>query len=278
MSNLLHTLADDWHKPNPYYKLIESVVPSSPYKFKIEDILLGIYVDEHHGKKLYRNSSKYTLYDMDIERAEFDIKKLKADMKREEDNLEKLCKKMEELQKFLDGTEDQEEEEEEEEEEEQEEVSHRGLKLEKSRQPKTMSGKEAEKQKKLEEQKNLRLAKSTKSAMATCQEKLMDMGEKFEILEKKKYLYTEYRKADWFYQDSMKQIVLKYDKSQDIVILIQDINTMYDEYQRLKKRVTPREPCQGEGKDLCKIHYLPLYLTVLSNEGFKHVWKCHASP
>lgn len=274
MSNLLHTLAHDWHNPHPYWKVIEAVAPTSPYKQNIEDILLSIYVDDHHGKKLYRTPMKHTLYDMDIDKAEFDIKKLEAEIKREEDAFEKLCKKMEEVQKFLDGTDEEEEEEGEEEEEE----THHGIKQEKGRQPKAISGKEAEKQKKLEEQKNLRLAKSTKSAMATCQEKLMDMREKCDTLQKKKYLYTEYRKADWFYQDSMKKIVLKYEKSQDIQVLIQDIHKMYDEYQALKKRVAPMEPCQGERKDLCKIHYLPLCLTVLSNEGFKHVWKCDMSP
>ena len=39
MSNLLHTLAHDWHNPHPYWKVIEAVAPTSPYKQKIEDIL-----------------------------------------------------------------------------------------------------------------------------------------------------------------------------------------------------------------------------------------------
>lgn len=274
MSNLLHTLADDWHNPHPYWKVIETVAPETRYKQKIEDILLGIYVDDHHGKKLYRTPTKHTLYDMDIDRCEFDIKKLEAEMKREEDTLKKLCTKMEELQTFLDGT----NEEEEEEEEEAEEEVHQIPKQEKGRQPKAISGKEAEKQKKLEEQKNLRLAKSTKSAMATSQEKLIDIQKKCETLETKKFLYTEYRKADWFYQDSMKKIVEKYDKSQDFEMLIQDINKMYGEYEGLKRRVAPKVPCEGEGKDLCKVHYLPLFATKYTEKGVPYVFKCSLSP
>lgn len=274
MSNLLHTLADDWHKPHPYYNLIESVVPTSPYKFKIEDILLGIYVDEHHGKKLYRTPAKHTLYDMDIDKCEFDKKRLEGEMKREGDTLEKLCKKMEDLQKFLDGTDGDDDEEEEEEEEE----VHHGVKQEKGKEIKAMTGKQAEKQKKLEEQKNLRLAKSTKSAMATSQQKLMDMQKEHDTIERKRSVYTEYRKADWLYQAEMKKIILKYDKSQDVESLIRDIQAVYEHYQTLRKRAAPDQPCEGEGNDLCKVHFLPLFATKHTEKGIAYAFQCNATP
>jgi hypothetical protein len=275
MSNLLKTLGDDWHNPHPYWRLIESLLPASPYIEEIEKCLTGIYVEGHYDYKLYKNTNKYTLYDTDIEQSEMTKKNLEMDMKRESESLEKLCKKMEELQEFLNGVEGYGQALEEDEEEEEVEVAHTHVsRQEKGRQPKALGGKDAAKAKKLEEQKKMLLAKSTKSAMATCQQKLLDMQQEIEKQELMSKLYKGYREADWFYQASMRKIVLKYASSNDLETLIREVDRLLTDYKAMRQRVAPKESCRGEGTGLCETHLLPLYVTKRTEKGVPLVWKC----
>jgi hypothetical protein len=276
MSNLLKTLGDDWHHPHPYWKLIQSVVPSSNHIEEIEKCLTSIYVEGHYDYKLYKNTTKHTIYDLDISKAEMMKKEVEDSMKRESDSLEKLCKKMEELQKFLDGVESDKEEEEEEEEEEEITVKARGLQQEKGKQAQTqpLTGKETERAKKLDLQKKMHLAKSTKTLMANAQQKLFDLqkeSEKHDLLIR---LYSGYRDSDFYYQSAMKKIVLEYESSQDLEKLIHDIDMFLTEYKKMRKRVAPPIPCQGEGKNLCEAHLLPLGPTKWTEKGIPCAFAC----
>jgi len=275
MSNLLKTLGDDWHAPHPYLKLIQTVVPTSSNVEDIENYLTQVYVEEHYDYKLYKNPSKHTVYDHDIDRSEVLKKKVQEEMKRESETLEKLCKKMEELQQFLDGIEGYGEALEDDAEEEEEIVQ--APRQEKGKQPKAqvLSGKEAVKAKKLEEQRQMKLAKSTKSSMATCQQRLLDLQEEAEKHDLLIRLYTGYRNADWYWQTIMKKIVANYSVSKDIETLIRDIDVGLTEYKRMRKRSAPNEPCKGEGEGLCQTHLLPLHTIRWSEKGVSIAFACN---
>ena len=262
MTDLLTTLGDDWHTPHVYAKLILSVVPNTTHLEDIEHCLTGIYVDSHYDFKLYKNTSKYTVYDLEIDVCEGKKKNILDQQAREEEAFENLCKKLQEIQVQLPEHAESMNQEEEEEDEEEEEIEHAPQKM-KGAQPKPKSGQiskatllaEREKMQKLKKQYT-----TTKSCMATSQEKLVALQAELDELERKSIVYRGYQQANWYYLTAMRNIVLNYEKNKDIQELIQRLENMLVVYNDMRCRVAPQGPCQGLS-GLCKTHYLPLHPT-----------------
>lgn len=277
MSTLLQSLAEDWHNPHPYWKFIHHVVPSSSYTYEIENILLGIHEAEHYNFKLYKSTGKYSLFDDEIQKYEFLIKKLDEDKKREEETFEKLCKKMEELQ----GVESHLETPSHQgggDEEEEEDVVDLAPQKEKGAQPKAKVSKESPRTTKANLQHQIMLAKSTKSSMATIQQKLMDMTLERESFESRLNAYKEYQTIDWQRQVAMRKFVLQYEKDKHLESLVQQIDKMLTDYYAMRIRVASKESCSGEPKELCKSHHLPLYVLKYTDKGDPALVQCTLYP
>jgi hypothetical protein len=277
MSNLLQSLAENWHNPHPYWKYVDHVVPSSSYKFGIENILLSICNDEHYDFKLYKSTSKHTLFDNEIDRYEYLIKKLQEEKKHEEELFEKLCKKMEELQGEVPQTEITTNQEEEEEEEEEEVVDLAPQKT-KGAQPKAKVSKESPRTTQANLKHQIMLAKSTKSSMATSQQKLMDITAELDLMESRLNLYREYQKIDLYRSAALRKFVLEYEKQKNLETLIRQLDELLQDYFAMRIRVAPKEPCSGEPKALCKSHHLPLYVLKYTEKGDPSVVQCTVYP
>ena len=261
MTDLLTKLGDDWHTPHVYAKLILSVVPNTTHLQDIEHCLTGIYVDSHYDYKLYKSKSKYTLYDNELDKCEFQKRDIEKQQKREEEAFENLVKKMKEIQAELPEHADTlvEDEEEEEETEEEEVVVHKSQQS-KGTQPKAKDGKTSKAAMLAEKEKRLKLQKqftTTKTCMATSQEKLMHLQQDLDEAETKIRIYKGYQQANWYYLDTMRSIVISYETNKDIQELIHQLEKLLVSYDGMRRRVAPPDVCTGE-KAMCQTHYLPL--------------------
>lgn len=272
--SILKTLGDDWHNYHPYYKLILSSAPDTKHVEEIEKLLFAIYEAEHYGFKKYTTSVVGTIYDMDIDTWKGRITKLTDEMKKEEETLEKLTKKFEELEGFIrPGSQEGEEEE-----EEDDEVDDTPAPKEQGKQrviATAKNSKNAQLAAKEEAKKKAHLAKVTKSNMATSQQKLMDMQKELLLLEKRITYYGHYQYADIGHQRSFRRLALDYEKDLDAAKLIRGISEMLDYYHMIRRRYISDAPCSGTYKGLCDTHYLPLYPTAYSKDG--DVTSCHCS-
>lgn len=279
MSNLIIQLGDDWHNPHPYERLIRSVLPTSSYDdmYEIEKCLLKVYEAEHYEFKIFKDKGKATVYDVDISRAEGRMSALEGERKRDEEAFERLCKKLEEtIQEqrkhgFL--QEDAPEEEAEQEEEDELSAYEVNKDLQVNKDSKKTNKEEARKRRELES----RLAstvKSTKSSMATMQQKLIDYQKEFEMLEKKKEYYEHYRNAALWYQNSMRKVVLDYEMNKDVEALVKGINDVLSYYEMLRRRYVSKDPCKGTTNELCESHFLPLTPVKYSEKGDAIDWRC----
>jgi hypothetical protein len=278
--DLLTKLGDDWHSPHVYAKLILSVLPDTKNLEEIEHCLTGIYVDSHYDYKLYKNTSKYTVYDLEIDMCEHKKKEVLEKQKREEEAFETLCKKLQEIQVQLPEHAATMVDEEEEEEEEEEVVIHKSQ-LSKGAQPKTKEGQTSKAAMLAEKAKIQKLQKqytTTKSCMATSQEKLMTLQNEADELDLKSIVYKGYQQANWYYLSTMRTIVLSYEKTKDITELIKRLDTMLNEYNAMRRRVAPHGVCSGEDK-LCKTHYLSLVpMKYVEKDGRPYDFRCVMYP
>ena len=276
MSDILITLGDDWHNPHPYAGFISSILPGLSFNLivEIEKFLLRVYEAQHYEFKTFKDKSKATIYDLDISRAENQINTLKGDQKKEEEGFERLCKKLQDTiqeQRKQGFIKDENYEQEEEEEEEEEEVDYN---IEKDVQVKQKNSKEEAKKRRELEVKLATAVKSTQTAMATVQQKLIDYQKEIENLEKKKKYYEHYKDASWYYQGASRKLVLEYEQKRDLEALVKGFHDVLSYYIMLRRRYVPSDPCKGEGKSLCETHLLPLSCTKWSEKGDPIVWKC----
>lgn len=253
-NSLLQRLGGDWHAINPYIPLIESVVPNTKYALDIQDVLYGLYVDEHNNFKQSKGVSKDSLYSDEALFSEGKVKTLQEEMKKEEKILETLAKKFEEVQEYLvhtsNGSDDGEEED-----DYMAAPQERGKGNMIKTKAKKLSPQEAAKI--LQEKKNVMIARSTKTAMATSQQKLLDFQHDIEKLEKKKTYYEHYHFALYGRQCGMKKLVLAYEKDRDIKALIQGIDELLTYYYIMRGRYVPSDKCEGDYNGLCGTHLLP---------------------
>lgn len=263
--SLLNRLGENWHADNVYVPIISSVVPNTKHLMKIQDVLYTLYVDEHYSFKNCKNISKSTLYSDEVESAEFRMKQLDEEMKREGDTLEKLAKKFEELEPYLEHSSNYNDEDDEDDDDGNyvAQPKERGAKLQTK--GKKMTPQEAAKI--LEEKRKTQQAKNTKSAMATSQEKLMTLQSEIEMLEKKIEYYRHYHSAQYGRQCHLKRLVLAYEKDMNLEALIKGLDDMTDYYEMIRRRYVPSGPCKGEYKELCQTHLLPLGPPILSEKG-----------
>lgn len=261
MSNLLKKLGDNWHTEDAYIGLIESIVPNSEHKKAIQNLLLELYVDEHNDYKLFRSKGTHTIYDDDIVECSYRKKETEEALEKEEKHFKKLLEKFQQMEAPETSTE--EEVDEEDEEEEVVEVSNKG------------KGQKACKRTiKSEAKHKAMLVKGIKTSMASSQEKLRDLNEYIQQLDKKAEFFTYYQKASQQYQRSTREDVQKYIQSKDLEQLIRDLDASVGYYEMMMRRYVPKMACRGEEKGICETHLLPLSMTVYPNEGFKRVWKC----
>lgn len=272
--SILKSLADDWHRSNPYHKLILSAAPETKHVEQIEKLLFAIYEAEHYGFKKYATSAVYTIYDMDIDMWKAKISRLHVETKKEEETLEKLTKKFAELEGFI-RPEDVEEEEDDEEAEETPAPKEQGKQHVIATAKSTKSAQLAAKE---EAKKKAHLAKVTKSNMATAQQKLIDMQKEVLQLEKRVAYYGHYQYADIGHQQTFRRLALAYEKDQDVKKLIQGISDMLDYYHMIRRRYIPEGPCAGSPKGLCETHCLPLYATSYTKDGHVATSECSLHP
>lgn len=264
MSNLLKTLGDDWHADHVYRPLIDKVVPTSENKKAIELALIEIYVAEHYDFKTFRSSGSNTIYDDDIEICKAVKKETEDALKREEETFRKLLEKFQQLETPEPL---KEEEGEEEEEEDLVEVNRKGK-----------GQKMCKRSLKAEEQHKQMLAKGAKSSMASSQQKLMELNEYIQQLDKKAEYFTHYQKAARYYQRSMKATVESYASTKDVDALIKELDSLISYYEMMMRRNVPDDSCDGVVPGLCTTHLLPLHAVKYTSKGEPDVVKCKISP
>jgi hypothetical protein len=293
MTTLLKKLGDNWHADHVYQPLIHQIVPTSQNKKAIENLLIELYVDEHNDFRLFKNKGVSTIYDDDIDVCKARKKETEEALKREEEAFRKLLEKFQQLEPPEVSSHEQVDEEEDEEEVEVEvEVNQKGKGLASSgpgRQglatpglatpsQKTQDQKACKRSLKAEEQHKRMLAKGIKSSMASSQQKLMELNDYIQQLDKKAEYYVHYQKASRQYLHSTRDAVHRYIESKDLEVLISEMDSVIGVYERMMRRSVPVEGCKGSKDGLCETHLLPLSLTVYPNEGYKNVLKCKVSP
>lgn len=233
MLGTLKSLGDDWHNPHPYEKLIRSILPeiSYPQTEKIEKCLLAVYEAEHYDFKIYKDKNKFTLYDVEVVKYEQAIKNCEAEMKKEQEFVAQMYKKLEEVY--------------------QEQKKHGFLQEEYYTQEGDHNSEEdydedeyqAKKTKKQAKEQNLKKkqlqaslaasVKSVQSSMVTSQHKCIEYQEELDRLEGKKTECERQREASLYYQDGMRSLVLEYEKTRDLNMLVKGLKNMLTRYNEL---------------------------------------------
>ncbi len=271
MTDILKRLGDDWHNPNPYVKLIEGILPSSECCQEIQNALLRVYEEEHFEFRSLKGYRKIeTIYDNEIDSTEFRMQQLEEDIKKEDQRykvfLEKF-KKMEMPENSLE-TEDDEEEEEEEEEEDDMQADQKRKGVQKA----------CKRSIKAEEMRKIQLAKGIKSSMASSQQKMIDLGNELELLQKKCEYYKHYQYASRCYISGYRKALREYSETKDVVQLVKNLDDVVSYYRMMMRRYVPNEPCRGEENTDCKVHLLPLTRAYNRASGFHDIFKCAACP
>jgi delta 1-pyrroline-5-carboxylate dehydrogenase len=263
----------NWHIERPFLDIVQTSIPTSPFKQKVEDYLLHLWVDEQYDFHLFRNSKIYTIYDTELDIMECKKKQLEADQKKEEENFKKLLNKLKEQ-----GTASKESASEKEEEAEEEEDkgskdfnANQKQKKGKGSQPSRRTLAKNEKHKAM-------LVKGIKTSLATSQENLIEIQEELEMLQKKSEAYCMFQHADRLMQKDMRDLVKSYEETHDRNNLIQGLEKIVAEHDKLMRRAVPTENCSGEHKGLCNTHYLPLRVTKYNNSGYPEEVKCRLAP
>lgn len=263
----------NWHIERPFLDIVQTSIPNSPFKQKVEDYLLHLWVDEQYDFHLFRNSKIYTIYDTELDIMAGKRKQLEADQKKEEENFKKLLKKLKEQGTPSSGESSEDEEEEQEEEATKEEdfdANQKGKKG-KGSQPSRRTLAKNEKHMAM-------LVKGIKTSLATSQENLIEIQEELELLQKKSEAYTLFQHADKITQNDMRDLVKSYESTHDRHKLIQGLEKIVAYHDKLMRRAVPTEKCSGDHKGLCKTHYLPLHVTKYTNSGYPEEVKCRLSP
>jgi hypothetical protein len=238
----------------PFEQIVRERTLSDKYVSRIEELLEDISIDQASGFKLYKNTSKHTLYDKDLDLWTAQKKKIEEEMKKEEDLFEKYCKKFEELGEVaaLDDSDDDEEEE-----DYAEELIH-----EKKEKPlqRNINVKNTQTQRQTQAKERAALVKTLKTSMATSQQKLIDNQKKIEELDVKIKYYTHYQYATQKYIGAMRNLILLYERNQDKEFLRKGLDFILDYTDMLMKRYVSPKSCTGEINSLCESHYLPLHL------------------
>jgi hypothetical protein len=273
MTTLLKTLGDDWHNDHAYSKLIESVIPSTKFVKEIERALYRVYDDEHHDFKSATSYQKaITIYDAEIECDESRKKQLEEEMQKEDKHYMNLLEKFQAME-LPESVKDELNEEEEEEEKEKEEENDVKVNQKKSK------GQQACKRSlKAEEQRKIQQAKGIKSSMATSQQKLIDMRNEVDLLEKKLEYYRHYQYASSCYINGVRKATREYRETKDLHALIVNLEKTIDYSEMMMRRYVPNDPCCGGENMLCKMHLLPLYRVYNRSSGFYDLFNCPAHP
>ena len=250
MSNLLKQLGDNWHAEHVYLSLIERVVPASLYKTTIENLLLELYVDEQNGYRLFTNKNFSTVFDEDIDLCKAKKKEVEEDLEKEDKQFKKLLDKFQELE-TAEASSDEE-----------------GAKEKK---PSKNALKSGEQHKKI-------LVKGIKSSMASSQQKLMDLNEYIQQLEKKGEHFVYFQKATQQYLRATREAVHRYIETKNLESLIVQMDTVIDQHETMMRRYVPSDPCRGYEGGICETHLLPLITTIIPSDGYRHVMKCKVSP
>lgn len=273
MTSLLTKLGDDWHNPHPFLDFIDNVIPSSTHALQIENALLRICEDEHYDFKSLKSYQKATtIYDTEIDVAEFHKKELEQDMEKEDKHYTNLLEKFQAME-LPESAKDQLEENEEEEEEDDEEKEDM-----KANQKKKKGQQVCKRSQKAEEQRKIQQAKGIKSSMASSQQKLIDMRNEVELLEKRVDYYKHYAYASRCYINGVRKATAKYSETKDLRTLIKDLEETIEYSEMMMRRYVPNDPCCGEEHTLCKVHLLPLSRVFNRSSGFYDLFNCPAHP
>ena len=269
-STLLQTLGDDWHNTRVYDSLILSVAPETKYLDEIASALLSIYSDEKNNFKTCTTipSRSQTLFGIEVSRNEVRLKSLQEDMKKEEKNLDSLTVTFAGLEGAVpagtfDSDSDDDDEDDNNPPKEKEKGKGNGFQL--NIPVKKMSHLEMTKIKELK--RKIRLLKSTKTAMASSQQKLFDLQKEISLTETKITYYNHYCHADFGYLCGINKLVLAYEKTKDINDLIKGLDSLISYYEMIRRRYVPSAHCSGKYKDICDTHLLHLSTPVYSSKG-----------
>ncbi len=279
MSELLQQLGDDWHHPAPYLQIVDETIPDSQYKKNVHDYLVKLYCDSFSNFKNYDRPFRDTMYDNEIDSCLRKKEALEKRYKQEEESFEKLCGKFAELGGHAKETGEDNTSEEEEENTYLEEDRYQGAAPQKDVTVKQKGGpKETPKQKKEREKREAALLETTKNAMATVQQSMMDIVKEIDLLDLKMEAYKHYQYADLAFSNEMRKHVLAYKQEKNITNLIQDLDKTFAYYNMIRKRYVSKAPCQGGSKELCKSHFLPLYPTKFLKNGEGDGFMCACAP
>jgi len=269
-STLLPNLS--WHDDRPFEEIVRKEIPESSYRFKVEDYLMHLWVDEQYDFHLYRKQqTDDTLYDYTIMDWTSELTKAKEEFKKEELLFEKLAKKFEEQGAPSEEVVDEKSNASSGEEEVSNDIAP-------DTKVKGKVAKECKRSLKKKQAHEAMLAKSIKSSMASSQQKLMDLQKEMDDLETKIAVYENYKQISLEKSRTLHALVRQYSSTQDRVALIRGLETMVSqEDKQLRSRIS-KEKCSGDLEGLCEKHYLPLSCARYSATGLVQEMKCRLAP
>jgi hypothetical protein len=273
MTDLLKQLADDWHNPNPYLKLIQSVLPSCKYELQVQNALLKVYEDEHYEFRSLKGNRKIeTIYDSEIEFLEFRMKQLEQEREKEDQHFKTLLEKFQKMEMSETPLNEEGEEEDDDDDNEKEAEDLQANQKKKGVQ------KGCKRTLKAEELRKIQQTKGIKSSMASSQQKMIDLRDESDALEKKSQYYKHYQHASRYYICDYRKALREYSQTKDLLVLIKSLSDVISYYELLMRRNVPKEPCCGEEKSFCKVHLLPLSRAFNPMSNLWDTVKCQASP
>jgi hypothetical protein len=131
---------------------------------------------------------------------------------------------------------------------------------------------------KAEELKKIQQAKGLKASMATSQQKMIDLRDEIEALEKKSTYYKHYQYASRCYTNGYRKALREYSETKNVSSLVQSLSHVISYYEMMMRRYVPEDPCCGDESKLCNTHLLPLSRSYNTQSGLWDIVKCHASP
>jgi hypothetical protein len=253
----------NWHDDRPFEEIVRREIPQSPHCLKVEKSLGGLWVDEQYDFHLYKKPTTDTMYDHQIDLWTSNKTKLEEEYKTEDKLFQKLLEKFQE-QGVKEEVEQQEQNTTSEEEVDNDITPDTKIK------PGGKKPQECKRTLKEKQKHEAMLAKSIKSSMANSQQKLIDLQQAIEILNKQIDAYKHYASVGLMVSAEMRKLVRQYERTHDRAALIRGLDEVFTVEEEF---LSPhRTKCSGSG--FCSAHYLPLEPARYNSSGLVRDTHC----
>lgn len=97
MTTILQELGNNWHDESAYMQLLDTIVPNSANKKKLESLLIELYVDENNEYRVFRSKDTTTIYDDEIDLCRTKIKEQEEALEKEDKYFRTLLTKFQQM-------------------------------------------------------------------------------------------------------------------------------------------------------------------------------------